>query len=370
MASHDAADLVLAATADHQGKLTKASGKAPSMVDCLNLITVKQRGGEKPSTYFRDLNEVRDSLKHVGILPNKRQWGQVGRDTYQKLSHLCSVCIGLSLDEIDESALLRDEEVRAHFSSARDAAGAGQYKQALEEIGKALSVLLDANASLSDIYVGEAKAEHAIKLSGLGVPANDFLRLQEFLPKVTRLGDGPFSIMWKQSEFGHPGNWHEDAARFCLETFLQIAPRIQDAKWIPGAVELWYLYEYKVTAREDNVEIWEEVQLLLGVDDDDTEKTKQKVGQLQSGESRIFRASHQPLVSQWHDDLTKQSLTIVELRDHWDIGSVLFGGPSRRFVERDKVTISCVPSGLALKHSPDLVEIPWKSDDETTEEQS
>lgn len=163
----------------------------------------------------------------------------------------------------------------------------------------------------------------------------------------------PLGITWRQSEFGHPGNWREDAARFCLETFLQIAPRIQEAKWIPSAIELRYLYNYKVTAREDNIEIWEEIQ--LPGDDDEMEKTKHKVGQLRKGESRTFSAYHRSLVSDWYDDRTRNSLTIVELPDD-SLGNAL--------------GLSCVSNALALDRFPDLVEIPWKDDDETTEEQS
>lgn len=368
LASHDAADLVFAALADHQSKLTNVSGKAPSMMECLNFIKVKGRAAEKPTTYFRDLNQVRDSLKHVGILPNTRQWTRVGRDTYEKLSQVCLVCVGSSLDDIDESALLRNEEVRRHFKCAQDAVEGRRYELALKEVAKALYVLLDANSSLSDIRVGEASAEQAIKLTGFGIAANDFLRLQEFLPRVFRLGDGPFSITWKQSEFGHPGNWDEVAARFCLETFLQIAPRIEASKWIPSAIEFWSLYKYKVTAKEESVAIWEEVQLLL--DADYTETTKRQVGQLDRGESRTFSASHQPLVSDWHDECTGDSFTVVELRDDSVMRALGYVLEPRRFVEFDKVTVSCIPTALARHRFPDLAEIPWKPDDETTEEDS
>jgi hypothetical protein len=311
------------------------------------------------------LNGVRNSLKHTGILPNTKQWGLVGRETFAKLSDICSTCLGLTLDEIDESALLNNDEVRAHILFARTAMENQQYKDALEEVGKALSVLLDANTSLWDIRVGEAKAEFAIKLSSFGVPANDFLRLQEFLPQVSRLGEGPFSITWKQSEFGHPGNWNENAARFCLESFLQIAPRIQDAKWIPGAVELWYFYDYRVTAKEDNVEIWEEVQskrILLH----EPLTTKRKIGQLQKGESRTFSAIHQPLVVDWHDQVENEFFRIVKLHDDSSY-SALFPGPMK-FVFLDKVSIDCVPKNWRLEEFPDLQEIPWKSDDESIEE--
>lgn len=354
MASHDAAYLVFAALADHQGKLNPS--KAPSMLKCLELIDLAGTL-EKPTTYFRDLNDVRNSLKHVGNLPNTKQWGRVGPVTYGKLSETCRACVSLSLDEIDESSLLRDPTVRAHLVDAKAAIAAREYKQALEEIGKALSVLLDTNAAVGNIFVGEPKAEDAIKLAGFGVPANDFLRLQEFLPRVNSLGDNPFVITWKQSQFGHAGNWREDAANFCLETFLQIAPRIQDARWIPNAIELWYCYEYKVTATEDNVEIWEEVRSSrIG----EALQTKKKISELQKEESKTFSAIHQPLVELWYDQVEGELFRIVRL---WN-ESAIIGLLPMRFVLFDKVKITCVPKEWAHEELARLEEIPWQPDTE------
>jgi len=325
------------------------------MTDALGLVDC-DKTFSKPTTYFSQLNEARDSLKHRGILPNAKQWGRAGQNAYEKLSEVCRVCINFSLDEVDESTLLHNKDVRGYFNEAKDAVGMKQYKKALEEIGKALCILLDENHAVGDIRVGEAKAEHAIKLSGFGVHANDFLRLQEFLPQVFRLGEEPFRITWKQSEFGHPGNWREDAARFCLEAFLNIAPRIQDAKWIPRAIELSYLYEYKVTAKEDDVEIWVKAYTLT------SEVTRNTVDRLNKGESKTFSPSAQPLVSEWRDE-RGESFKVVKLQDNTIYGG-LFPG-SDHFVRLDKVIVTCVPRDLEWlrERFPYLVEMPWMPDD-------
>lgn len=355
LSAHDAADLTFAAIADHQGKLTKTSQKAPPMMECFELISFED-SVQKPTLYFRGLNEARNSLKHIGNLPNTQQWARVGADVYEKLSQICRSCLGLGLDEIDESELLRNDEVKNYLAAAKKAIECHESKKALEEIAKALRTLLD-QVPFFTIQVGEAKAEDAIKLSGFGVHANDFLRLQEFLPEARGFGN-EFRITWKQSRFGHPGNWREDVVRFCLDAFLQIAPRIQDAKWIPVALELYHLYEYKVTVKEDNVEVWVEGKVL-----DSGLVTKYEVDRLQKGESRTFSPIHQPLVTDWFDEVERRSFKIVNLREGLMgmIGSIL--GPSR-FVLFDKVTITCVPTtGLMREHFSDLVEIPWSPDE-------
>ena len=355
LTSHDAADLVFAAIADQQGKLAKKGAKqSPSMMESLDLVECSA-DFHKPVTFFSQLNETRNGLKHKGILPNTRQWGQVGRETYEKLSELCHNCIELPLDEIDESALLRDEEVRNYLAAAKKAIENHENKKGLEEIARALRTQLDQVRFSFTIEVGEAKAEDAIKLSGFGVDANDFLRLQEFLPETRSLGNG-FNIIWKQSRFGHPCNWRKDTAQFCLRAFLQIALRIQDAKWIPSAIELYQLYKYKVTAKEDNVEIWVE-----GREYGSDLVTKIAVGRLQKGESKTFPPIRQPLVTDWYDEIEKQSLKIVNLQED---SYIPISGPQQQFVLFDKVTITCVRNDFMREQFPDLIEIPWRSDDQ------
>jgi hypothetical protein len=79
--AHDAADLVFAAIADFQGKLP-AKGKAPAMLECLRLIDASSGKNEG---YFKQLNEARNTLKHVGNLPNTNQWASAPDDALEKL---------------------------------------------------------------------------------------------------------------------------------------------------------------------------------------------------------------------------------------------------------------------------------------------
>jgi hypothetical protein len=229
--AHDAADLVFASIAEHQTKLT-ATAKAPPMIECLRLIDCAE---SKHEGYFKQLNDARNSLKHVGNLPNTSQWASVAQDVFEKLSKLCQTTLGVSLDELDESELLVNEEARAHLAAAKKARDLQDFKLALEEIGKALFVSLEEAPDVGRVEVGRAKAEDALKLTAFGVPANDFLRLQELLPLVS--GDWPDEFgrcapsepLWKQSGFGHPGNWREDVVDFCISAYINAALSIQDA---------------------------------------------------------------------------------------------------------------------------------------------
>ena len=217
------------------------------MIECLSLI------GERAkihAPYFKQLNDARNSLKHAGNLPNTYQWSTVGQDVYEKISDICREILGISLDEIDESELLLNADAKGHFSLAKQARASGEFRLALEELGKALFISLENTPGLGGIRIGSAKAEDALKLTAFGISVNDFLRLQEFLPMVSAPPPDlsvPTEVLWKQSGFGHPGNWREDVVDFCLTAYLRVALGVQTAAGIPYALEFSTLYGQQLT---------------------------------------------------------------------------------------------------------------------------
>ena len=94
----------------------------------------------------------------------------------------------------------------------------------------------------------------------MGVHANDFLTLQQFLPQIvyrgTFEGREHREIRWNQSTYGHPGNWDEVTAQFCLKTFLDVIIKLQSASWIPTPLHFSVVYEQKIEAVEDDVPVW------------------------------------------------------------------------------------------------------------------
>ncbi len=256
--AHDAAELILAAIADHKRKLPPR--EQHYLMDYFEPL--KGLHPERDVTgreFFRQLNRVRIDIKHYGIFPDPKQWARVAETTYGYASQWCSDYLGTSLDEIDDSALLRSDTVRTSFNEAKQALTKRNYQKALEQLGIALHQLFEENDALRNVQVGKPRSEDAIRLTGFGVHANDFLALQEFLPSVLKSVEGSLTVQWEQNTFGHPGNWRKNAVQFCLGTFLDVALKIQDAQWIPGALYLQAVYEHKATALKDGVEVWTEV---------------------------------------------------------------------------------------------------------------
>lgn len=256
--AHDAVELGIAAIADQIGALP-TQGKR-FLMDYFDPIKSKKHkkrevGGKE---YCRQLNLVRGDLKHGMILPNPNQWVNVGDKIYSYLSDWCREYLKISLDDLDNSILIKNLKVKEFYDNAKIELSSDNYQQVLELLAKAAYLLFEENSALRSLQVGIAKAEDAIKLAAFGVHANDFLALQEFLPQISKKSDADFSIRWTQKSFGHPGNWRKDSASFCMTSFLDLALKIQNADWIPGPISFLAVYEYKIEAIKDNVEIWSE----------------------------------------------------------------------------------------------------------------
>lgn len=338
--AHDAADLAFAAIADFQNRLP-AKSRAPTMTESLGYIDVV----EKHSGYFTKLSNARDGLKHVGNLPNTSDWADVNDDTFDKISKICFDTLGVRLEDIDETELLKDPEVKQHIYDARHARDAQDFKLALEEIAKALYVSLE--RSDLDFRVGSPNAEDAVKLTGIGVSANEFLRLQEFLPKVWRLGDDPFDVQWTQEKFGHPGNWRKKNVDFCLEVALDLTFRIQNAPSVPFALELNFVYDYEITVTSAKAEIWEDLieGQLEEVYDDGFRPCREHKRYASQGESFTMSGHMESFVS---GDKSTGGDWIRRVRISRAPFDVLLM-PKRRaeFINLADVRIMCVPNVIA-----------------------
>ena len=82
--------------------------------------------------YFSQLNRVRTDIKHHGIFPDPNQWYRVGERTFDYVSKWCQQYLGLSLDELDESALIGNKEVKEFYDKAIEAFQQEHYKESLE----------------------------------------------------------------------------------------------------------------------------------------------------------------------------------------------------------------------------------------------
>jgi hypothetical protein len=254
--AHDAAELALASIASHLNKLPK--GAKPALMDYFESLKSLHPDEDVPGKpYFSQLNTVRINIEHKGILFDVRQWVSVGTTVYGYMSEWYLRYLGLSLDELDDSVLLEDKDIKSNYDEARHLFSTGAYREVMEKLTLALRIVFDKHPALGDFSVGVPSAMYAIKLAAFGVDSNNFLSLQQFLPTVIRKNNSTWEPRWDQKKYGHPGNWREDNAQFCLATFLDVAIKTQSAPWTPSPVEFDLLYQHKIEAIKDEVTIWQ-----------------------------------------------------------------------------------------------------------------
>jgi hypothetical protein len=351
LSAHNAAELAIAAVATHLGKL-------PNKKQCYLMDYFPEIKKEHPENtvagqpYFSSLNSVRIGIKHEGNFPDPQQWYRVGERTYEYVSEWCREYLGRSIDELDESVLIRDEKVKEWHKKAKEALEQGQFRESLEHLAYATEALFSSNRALRGLIIGKSRAEDAIKLAAFGVHANDYLALQEFLPSlVLKRGHDQPAVKWEQKKYGHPGNWTRYAAEFALKTFVDVALRIQDADWIPGAIEFDILYEHKITALEDGVKITQEIKpSTLG---ESTNPKRIVVRTLKKDESlrgRVEPKSPKDFLAAIFGQ--KPLVYSITIPDHQLYGEV----------EADKILVTCVPrdNELVREYFSDLPEVEYE----------
>jgi hypothetical protein len=345
LTAHDAAELALAAVVRHLGRLPKSA--QTYLMDYFPAIRAGHPEREVDGRdYFNQLNRVRTNIKHYGIFPDPHQWYRVGENAYSYVSGWCEEYLGLPLDELDEASLIGNEDVKRHYDNAMVAYRDNNPRSVLEHLALAAHSLFLDNSALRGLQAGVAKAEDAIKLSAFGVNGNDYLTLQEFLPRVVETADGEPSLKWNQARFGHPGNWHDSAAQFCLTTFVSIALRIQHAEWIPGAIDFDLLYEHKIEAITDGVELWSDRQTGPFSPTD-----RIVVRTLNRGESircRVTPSQPSGLLGLLDNEQKEPTFSLVSL-----------DGPLFAHVRTADVRVTCVPrqSDFVREYYPNLPEV-------------
>ncbi|MGD0020886.1 MAG: hypothetical protein ABSC54_01145 [Smithellaceae bacterium] len=348
LTSHDAAELAIAGIASHLGVTPKE--KEQYLMKYFPEIAKKHNDEDVPGrSYISQLNDARVGIKHKGLFPDPKQWIRVGENTYKCISDWRKKYLSISFDDLDESDMLSDPKVKKYYDIAKEAFDRDDFKSVLKNLALALYLLFISNKALRSLIVGTPRAEDALKLSAFGVHANEFLVLQEFLPYISNFGME--EVSWVQEKYGHPANWRKDAVEFCLNTFVSIALRIQDAEWIPGTIDFDLVYEHKITALVDDVEIVSEVSDgLFG-------QTKRNVVRsLKKGESIRGKIDDKDnLVNKLM--ALKSGQTYKHVYKFTNYTEEIFGE-----IEADKIHVTCVPKKDDWVHNyfPDLPELEYK----------
>lgn len=348
ISAHDAAELSIAAIACQHDLL-------PPATDSWNLFkyfNAIEKGNSSNTVegkgFFKQLNDIRNGVKHSGNLPDYQQWHKVGQQTYEYVAGWCEKYLDVDYLTLDETELIADTNVKMIYQKAVELSSQGRYRETMEVLALALFALFKDNAAMRDLKVGVSDVRDAIRLASFGVNANDYLSLQEFLPKVYEAPESGFEFVWDQGKYGHPGNWRQNAAEFCLRIFIELTICIQETEWIPGAISFIALYRIKITAIEDGVKIWREVSKnRLGFD------SEEETVIILSKDESIVATSLSKRESGW---MSKKDVTNQVNVTFWNEEKLIFG-----YVHSDKVKVQCVPANSEFQRElfPELPVLDW-----------
>lgn len=358
IAAHDAAELAIAGICDQLNCLPQKG--VSYLMDYFESFRNVRNEEVHAREYFRNLNATRALLKHQGLFPDARQWARVGELVFSHITKWCWDYLGESFAELDESALLLNADVKRLYDEALRSARQKDYKTTLEKLALALAIVFDENAALRRFEAGSANTEDAIRVVGFGIHGNDFLALQQFLPKVSRWGRNANTPQWKQSEFGHPGNWRESSAAFCLQTFIDVAVKLQGAQWIPGPLERIVLYDEQIETLKDGVEFWRDVpagnptsaiDILSGVKARETKHLLPRRGEKLKAIVRLSTDAS-PLSQMLGTTEKSANLLLITFLDRFESW----------YVRRAEVKVTCVPKDVdyVRENFSWLPEIDWE----------
>lgn len=125
----------------------------------------------------------------------------------------------------------------------------------------------------------------SLRLSGYGVHPHEFLALVQFLPRTWPIYTAQDKeVEWKQTEYGHPANWRQDAAQFAISTVTDIAVKIQHAAVTPRAYGFGGAYDLRIRAIKDGVQVH---RVLIEEGDDFTAPPTVRYKTLNTGDSLL-----------------------------------------------------------------------------------
>ena len=257
LTAHDAAELAIAAVATAVGAEVKEHATLmdyPAPIAKAKGASADAFGGRG---FLDQLNRVRRDFKHAGILPNVPQWYRVIENATDWISQWCAAYLDADFNSMQAGDLLTHEEVRRFYTAARTAHDAGDYRGALENLGRALLCVLEGVPRIWSPIVGKPNPHRALLLTAFGVSPSQLLTLEEFLPTVERdVFTREVSLSWETRQHGHPANWRRSHSRFCLEAFVDIALKVQHAEPLPMPIPFHMVYHDVIAAKDQVVELW------------------------------------------------------------------------------------------------------------------
>jgi hypothetical protein len=278
---HDAAESALGAVADHLHAI-KDPRKDVFLLGYCDLIEKADPQNVAGKTLrhvpyqqqLRVLNTLRNNAKHSGILPDQKSNAHFPSTISALVIEICQSYLGLALDEIRLTSLIRDDTIRGYLEEAETHFSAKDYENALISLSYAMFYVVDSEAvhwSIFDRLVPALReseppkyaypdfydVRHSVRLIERGVDLHLHRHFHLLTPLVGRETESGSPVYKWEKHYGHPGNWTHANVSFCLGFCIDAALKFQredahDYSIVPYSA----VYDDVIEPAKDQAIIW------------------------------------------------------------------------------------------------------------------
>ena len=236
---HDATENALGAIADHLGAGLKGN---KYILDYFELIK-KADTHKRTLPYMipiRNLNTIRNNIKHQGILPDIKSNAHFPSTVYQLITDICQTYLGLDFDSVSLKNLIRDKGVVNFIKIAEKEIADGSIKESLISLAFAMYYICESStiSELSVIlfnkkdlqYTEPYGSNQTINLLKNRVDPYLYHRFKNLTPLIGKNVKKDKLTYWWDKTYGHPANWTDRNAKFCLDFCIDTALKFQREK--------------------------------------------------------------------------------------------------------------------------------------------
>jgi hypothetical protein len=236
---HDATENALGAITDYLGAKLK---DRTYILDYFSLIKQadKKHRTVPYMTSIKKLSTIRNNIKHQGILPDIKSNAHFPSTVYQLITDICQTYLGLDLDSVSLKNLIRDKGVVNFIKIAEKEIADGKIRESLISLAFAMYYICESStiSELSVIlfdkkdlqYTEPYGSDQTINLLKNRVDPYLYHRFKNLTPLIGKNVRKDKLTYWWGKIYGHPANWTDRNAKFCLDFCIDTALKFQREK--------------------------------------------------------------------------------------------------------------------------------------------
>ncbi len=236
---HDATENALGAIADYIG------AKLKDRTYILDYFSLIKQADKKHSTVpymtsIKKLSTIRNNIKHQGILPDIKSNAHFPSTVYQLITDICQTYLGLDFNSVSLKNLIRDKGVLNFIKIAEKEIAGGSIEESLISLAFAMYYICE-SSTISEIsvilfnkkdlqYTEPYGLDQTINLLKNRVDPYLYHRFTNLTPLIGKnVKKGKLTYWWDKT-YGHPANWTDRNAKFCLDFCIDTALKFQREK--------------------------------------------------------------------------------------------------------------------------------------------